>query len=261
MKLLIGLVFISLIGSSVFAQDKGHGGDGIAIEARAVAKALVTVITEEQNRIPSFGLINLKEFTKVVDKVVIKTSSSAVKDHLGDEKTAINFFSEDGAPTILIHIAKYNELPSVTRQRLIFHEILGLIGLEKSNEYSISEKFTSEINRPTFGLCKAKYKKVTCIIGLKFDYTLRSVEGSYTCRRDYDLYNVGTLIPAKATFKYVSNGSKYGTTEGLHYKDEWLDFEVATPMMTGIPSQFKTNLRVSRDEFINMKGTCELSYR
>lgn len=283
MKLLLApwLILISVVAVADpgGGQATGNGGDSIAMEFNAIGEVIAKTLETTPVLAGKFPEVNPADLRAVLPTVIVRGVDEILCDQLGNEKTAINYV-EGGKKYIKVRRAEYNALPTLLRQRLVFHEYLGVMGLEKSDDYRISSRLDTVLSRPMYGSCEAvkKVKGVrhTCIVGFRFDPATRSLDGAYTCRelgrRDKDtnlfdgsLMANGPLRPEKAGWKSVRIWPGAGSySAGFWYADEWIRFEVSSSPFPGLRLPFtltKRDVHLSKpDTEVTQEGSCILNY-
>lgn len=137
------LVFTSLI---VFAQlsfaqidRKGNGGNEIALDFLNSAKRVLSIYGGELRTFPQLKGINLG---KVLEKTNILISSTPLQVELrgiNQEVTAVNFRSPT---TIVINEKRWlNIKENAVKEALALHELLSLVGVERTGVYFISKNY------------------------------------------------------------------------------------------------------------------------
>lgn len=255
-------------GAQAQGQGTGNGGDGIQLEVIAITKALGRMLQRDEKTNPrKFPEVASERFLSIGSTLKVKSYSGHLVDYLGDEKTAVNFTDKNGDRIVRIQESKYRSLPTVIRQQIVFHEVLGLMGLEKSNQSHISSRLDVQVERPVYGTCKVSYRNRVFSLGVKFDTSTRTLEGAYVERSDDSsvYYIGGSLEKGKYEFKSVRVWQGYGAnTEGFRYKDEWIEIEVATPPFPGVEVDLAIKRRQvsfnAPDKWVQLKGKCELMY-
>jgi len=281
---LVRFLFLPLlligVGGAALANEGGHGtgngGDSVAMEFYAIGSAFVKALTVDPATATKFPEVNASAFSRAIEDTIVRGTDEILRDQLGNEKTAINY-RENGKAYVKVHRSEYDALPTLLRQRLVFHEYLGVLGLEKSDDYHISNRLEFVLSRPLFGTCEAKRKREVCSIGLRFDPVTRSLDGAYTCHaygrgeKDTDLMAGELLIgdelkPKNAVWESVRIWPDKGSfTAGFAYADEWVKFSVASSPSPGLRLPFMlTNRRIHLtrpSEDVVLEGSCVLQYR
>ncbi len=120
-------------------RETGNGGDAIAIEFKTTALQVVAAINAGQT--PMFPEVS----TRLLQTAIGETKLT-VKDHVfvnGAEKDAANYPAQK-----LIEISRTRWLSDSSRkQALVFHEYLGIMGVDDSN-YAISSRLLNSLATP-----------------------------------------------------------------------------------------------------------------
>lgn len=119
--------------------ETGNGGDSIAIEFSSIAYTTLAMIQSNNNLFPEFKAVDLRQAIFQTELVTI--------DRLylnGVEKDAINY---PLGKKIEISRIRWNECGNdyVRKSSLVFHEYLGIMGVDDSG-YNISERLFSSIS-------------------------------------------------------------------------------------------------------------------
>jgi hypothetical protein len=152
------LVFVGCSSSSNGGNEGPGGGDVTAQQAGELAAEIYSAVRAAPRSYPEVNLADLQ---------------AAIRERTfanGVETDATN----DGVDLIELNRQRWRLITERDRKRaLLFHEILGLMGLEKNNYY-ISSRMLSAKNRFTD---KAEYRCSfqgrTCRISMKYDRTIK----------------------------------------------------------------------------------------
>lgn len=143
MKLFLIVVVIFV---SVFANAKvggggnvGNGGHPIALDFLQSANKVVTDVNRDAHLFPELQGINFQKILKEVKVVVTDEDLLVEIEGKKQASTAMNFPDTN---TVLINRSLWQQIPNRAQKlSLSFHEILGLVGLEKSGDYRISSRY------------------------------------------------------------------------------------------------------------------------
>ncbi len=276
MKKTTTLIILTFLTLNLYASKDRGGGDAIALEVREIGRALIKASEDERHE-NTFRDVDKKKFKETIKETIIQSISERPKDRYGNEKTAV-WYKKEGKKYIEIYNKEFNELTSLFKQRLAFHEFLSLMELEDSDAYAISERLEAPLMRPIYGSCSAKNRHLECTVGLRMDTLMKSLEGSYVCwtRKGRNLYSSRKLLEKNTEWKPVSlmqpkkarRSFTYASkTLGFGYSDDAIKFEVATPHMTGWEIGFSMTKKVwglfvgKEIKEVPMSGKCNLVYR
>lgn len=139
-------VFLTLfIGSAVSSAkinnggNVGNGGDPIALEFLQNANKVIEDVFSDLRSYPEVKNVDLRATLQKIKVVITEETLWVEVDGRKQVSTAVNFPATN---TVVINRALWYKI--ATRERklsLVFHEILGLVGLEKSGDYSISQRY------------------------------------------------------------------------------------------------------------------------
>jgi hypothetical protein len=119
-------------------QD-GNGGDPQELEFRDAANDAISRVTADRANFPELANLNLMATLK---STLIKPTNeplSAIANIGVDDPAAINFKNPN---IIYLNRPRWQGiLRSEIRQALALHELLGLVGLERTGVYTISERY------------------------------------------------------------------------------------------------------------------------
>ncbi len=146
--------------------DEGpNGGDRVAQQAASMASEVVGRVAKLPQLFPEVNIEKLRE--------VVRRTRIIVRDRTfanGVETDAIN----NGVDLIEINAARWETWTDHDRRlALLFHELLGLMGLEK-NSYDISSRLLTIENRfaeEKVFVCGSEYDP--CLITMRYDQTSR----------------------------------------------------------------------------------------
>lgn len=266
---------VSTQASEGGGHGTGNGGDPVAMEFYAIGTVILKSLTIDPATTTKFPELKAEAFSKVIEETIVRGTNELLRDQFGNEKTAINYW-ENSKAYINVRRLEYDALPTLMRQRLVFHEYLGVLGLEKSDDYHISNRLDVVLSRPMFGLCEAKLKREVCSIGLRFDPATRSLDGAYSCHaydrreNDTDLFSgellTGDELKTENT-KWESVRiwpNKYSYSAGFTYTDKWIKFSVPSSPTPGLRIPFvltSHHIHLTRpSEDIVLQGSCMLQY-
>ena len=154
MKTKLGLVLFfgaSLAASMTFAKngggsDAGNGGNEIALEFFNAGKRALQIYNKVLSTYPE---LKGKDLVQALEKTQILVSSTTLyvdKDGVRQESTAMNF---ENPSTIVVHDKKWKRISQLAiKEALALHEVLGLVGIEKTGDYHISKGYLQFVNVP-----------------------------------------------------------------------------------------------------------------
>jgi hypothetical protein len=135
----LALFMTSLAYAKTDGGNVGNGGDPIAIEFLQDSHKVVEDVTYEIGKFPELKNTNLHNILQALKISVTDEDLWVAINGQNQKSTAKNF---PKTSTITINRALWNSIPTRDRKlSLAFHELLGLAGLEKSGEYSISQRY------------------------------------------------------------------------------------------------------------------------
>jgi len=134
------LILILFWSSSAFSQARiGNGGNETAIDFLRSAHQMLSIFGNELKTFPELKKHNL---SKVLEETSILVSTTPLHVELRgkiQEVTAINF---QNPKTIIIHEARWKNIKlDAVKEALALHELLSLIGIEKTGSYYISKNY------------------------------------------------------------------------------------------------------------------------
>jgi hypothetical protein len=129
--------FLFSLAAQAGGSDVGRGGDSIALDFRAIALYNLKLIQKRSDLFPGF---DTARFGNLVANTKIETLDRVFLD--GVEKDAVNFSNPE---RIEVGAIRWLRLPmnDPRKEALVFHEYLGLMGLEDSDDHSYSLKLLS----------------------------------------------------------------------------------------------------------------------
>ncbi len=272
-KCLIGVGLV--LGAQAYAQQGGstvgNGGDTIGIEATSVANSIVGALQLSADFRKIFPELSPDETKRAVSETKFRSVDGKLSDSSGVEKDAVNF----AAPEKLILIQKdaWKKLDSLQKRRLVFHEVLCLMGLESSDQYPISARLNPEViensNSSLHGYCEYKKSDRVCQVAVYFNTMTLEVKGKWVCwkgSRFEQLDWAETVDPSYARIQQVQL-TQYVSTIGLVYENSDIHFQIPAPMFTGITMPNVAHVRhneLTREGFkeywLEMKGKCTVLY-
>ncbi len=144
----------ALTSTQLFAGDRvGNGGDTVATHfyeiATRVGKVTASICQSSRSEVCSSEI----ELQELINNQVTIFSEKIVRGVDGRERDAIN----NDKDSITVSRTRWKDMElSLTRNekrvRLVLHEYLSILGLEKSDNYSISTKFIKEIKDGMFDI-------------------------------------------------------------------------------------------------------------
>ncbi|KYG63667.1 hypothetical protein AZI86_12620 [Bdellovibrio bacteriovorus] len=148
------LVILSLLVGSLAAQASriedggsvGNGGDPIALEFLRHANSILDEVSEDFETYPELQGKDLRSILKTI-KVAVTNEVLIVEAHgRQQESTMINYPAKN--MVVINRFAWWGIATREYKMMLIFHEILGLAGLEKTMEYPISQRYRTPPETP-----------------------------------------------------------------------------------------------------------------
>ncbi len=135
------LLFGILITASAHAGGGtvGNGGNEVALDFLNSAKKMLSIYGSELKTYPQ---LKGKDLGKVVEKAQILVSSTSLFleiNGIKQESTAVNF--KDPLTIVISEKRWANIKENAIKEALALHELLGLVGVEKTGVYFISKKY------------------------------------------------------------------------------------------------------------------------
>ena len=142
----------SLKAAPVEGRETGNGGDAVALEFQVSAQEAIQDISKNQARYPKAQAGELMRAFVGASILVTDKPLFVKKGDVTQESAAVNFHGPD---TILINRDRWREIKTVqVRRALALHEILGLLGVESTGDYSVSQVYLNDIGiKCNVGLC------------------------------------------------------------------------------------------------------------
>jgi hypothetical protein len=163
------MISFFLVLSNCFANEKGNGGDPIEMRAKAVLLEINSFFDNPQNQ-KDFPEIDFTLFNKAISAMNPVVTDDKLKDKFGTTRCLIN-----DQKVIFINRKCWQENLKNEQDHfaILFHEVLGEIGLEVAGEYIASQypisarlqKYVQRINR---------YGLVTPNRGIALDHIILS---------------------------------------------------------------------------------------
>lgn len=262
-----------VLSYDVLAQATvGNGGDTIAIEATSVANSIVGAFELSPDFRKVFPEVDLEKTKKLVEETKFRSVDEVLYDFRGVKKDAVNFdFPEK---LILIQKESWKKLSVMEKRKLIFHEVLCLLGLESSDQYFISSRLNAELiensNSSFHGYCEYKKSGRECKVALYFNAMTLEVKGKWNCVESENRILIWAQ-PLDANFVRIQQIplplTKYTSTIGLAYEDSEIQIKIPAPPVTGftMPNTarvrfFKQSRKGIEDYWMEMPGSCTLLY-
>ncbi|MGE3608454.1 MAG: hypothetical protein AB7I27_02610 [Bacteriovoracaceae bacterium] len=190
MKQLIFLALLAMASNqnSFAYNEKGNGGSGEEVEAIVTHQGINEIVTKIGNFFAfnpilqkTFNEFDIQTLVNISKDVKIETSKEELIDKNGISRTCLNFRNEN---LIKCNEDKFEKISNPASQFiLIFHELLGLLGVEESSplneellsSYKISEKLRPFVKKvSSYDLRITNESKTWSIPRLKV------VEGTFT---------------------------------------------------------------------------------
>lgn len=127
-----------LLSPQARAGREGNGGDGVALRFTMAGQKAIQAVLEDPNDYPELAKVNLK---KTLDqaKILITDQPLTVRANgVNQSSVAINHPNQD---LILINREAWNRQSPQVQQGLALHEILGLLGIESTGRYAVTQRF------------------------------------------------------------------------------------------------------------------------
>lgn len=135
--LFVGILFSDLARAE--SKEVGNGGNEVGIEFLNSALTAIQIygnFLAEHNETKKVDLLNL---LKTADVLSVQHPLYVEKDGITQESTAVNFPKQN---KILVNENRWKAISSeVIREALALHELLGLVGIEKTGDYHISRGY------------------------------------------------------------------------------------------------------------------------
>lgn len=131
-------IFLSLsFGTPSYAAGvgAGGGGDGIALSFHRIMLSVQKYLSSPDG-LKAYPTIRALDFSTSTKGLVIDSTNDELRDSLGDVKDAINF--PGPVPRIKLNRKRWGQLTLAEKRQLVFHEVLGLMRIERSNDYHLS---------------------------------------------------------------------------------------------------------------------------
>ena len=168
-RYVLALAALLLSGCQSSSESKGNegpnGGDIVAQQAATTVAEVVALVESSSSDFPEVNLQSLKDISKRV-KIIIREKTYAN----GIETDATN----NGFDQIDINASRWPKIIDQDRRvALIFHELLGLLGLER-NSYGISSRLLMPQNRFAQEQI-VKCGPFSCKIRMRYDRTQKAI--------------------------------------------------------------------------------------
>lgn len=147
-------VILSLVVGSLTAQasriedggSAGNGGDPIALEFLRHANTILDEVSEDFETYPELQGKDLKSILKTIKVAVTNEVLIVEANGRQQESTMINY--PDKNMVVINRFAWWGMTTREYKMMLVFHEILGLAGLERTMEYPISQRYRQVVVTP-----------------------------------------------------------------------------------------------------------------
>jgi hypothetical protein len=157
------LATTALTSAQAFAGDRvGNGGDSVATHFYEIATRVSKVTASVCQKSQSIVCRSEEQLQDLIAKRVTIYSEQTVEGVDGRHRDAIN----NDKDSITVSRSRWEDMElSYTRNekrvRLVIHEYLSILGLESSDDYSVSTPFIQEIKDKMFdiGSIAGKYEK------------------------------------------------------------------------------------------------------
>lgn len=136
------------------AKVVGNGGNEIALDFLNAAKRVLSIYGGELKTYPSLRGINLGKVLEETSVLISPAPIFVELDGVQQEVTAVNFKNPS---MILLNEKRWLAIKNeILKEALALHELLGLVGIEKTGNYFISKNYLVKngINCKT-GLCES----------------------------------------------------------------------------------------------------------
>jgi hypothetical protein len=131
-KILGFLVLITLCNTVLAQGDKGHGGDLLVSEFTGTARNILDAIEQVPH---TKSCPNPEEFESAIKEATVSTSFIVFKD-----EALRDAWNDRANKTIELSRSNlYNTPDSLNFVTLVLHEYMGILGLEKTNDFSNSQ--------------------------------------------------------------------------------------------------------------------------
>lgn len=136
------VVFMCCFTQSVHAgKELGNGGSRTALEFYDIFEKVLVDIQLESAKYPELADIHLDAIIKDTSLMISDKPLFVFYNGIRQESTAVNY---KNPRRLIIHQESWNELSEKEKKVLAFHEVLSLAGLEKTGDYSISQRYYSQ---------------------------------------------------------------------------------------------------------------------
>lgn len=169
---LLILTLLALAGCQKNGADGNEGPNGggvVAQQAATLVSDIVTLVNNNSSDFPEVNLIDLEQASKRV-RLIVREHTYAN----GSETDASN----NGYDLIELNRARWAGITDEDRRlALIFHELLGCMGLEKGNYYISSRVLTPEnrFDRLQTFYCTSPLSTSQCQVSLQYDHTQKAL--------------------------------------------------------------------------------------
>lgn len=147
-------VVLSILIGSLTAQasriedggNAGNGGDPIALEFLRHANTILDEVSEDFENYPELRGRDLRAILKTIKVAVTNEVLLVEADGRQQESTMVNYPAKN--MVVINRFAWWGIATREYKMMLIFHEILGLAGLERTMEYPISQRYRQPPEAP-----------------------------------------------------------------------------------------------------------------
>ncbi|MGZ3774236.1 MAG: hypothetical protein ACXVCY_03975 [Pseudobdellovibrionaceae bacterium] len=136
--LLIGSL-LPVVSRGANGGSVGNGGDPIGLDFLQNANKVIEDVISEVHLYPEIKNVDLRTTLKEIKVTVTDETIWVTINGQKQISTAVNYAN---TKMVVINRSLWNKIP--TREQklsLVFHEILGLVGIETSGDYSVSKRY------------------------------------------------------------------------------------------------------------------------
>jgi len=222
MKATLAILFFSMMltacqNSGNNSNTEGKGDEGLgggSVDAQAVQVLVSEVVRKVESMPEVFPEVNVQELNQVASKVEIIGRKRTYAN--GVETNATN----DGLGRIEVNMTRWARLQNPNKKiALIFHELLGILKLEKNN-YAISSRmlYESRFGAQRTYNCKTPAGQ-SCQIVMAYD----------SSQKAFRVFDKDCGQFPRSDTKFWQNQSTYSSTSACPYSDDIIEDESAGP--------------------------------
>ena len=129
--------------SAYAGRETGNGGDPLELEFKRSAQEAIQDVKADPEKYPRLKDVDLMKTILGTDVHVVDQPLFVKKGEVSKESTAMNY---NGPDTILINRQRWSEIVDAKiRRALALHEVLGLLKIEGTGDYSISQVYLKNL--------------------------------------------------------------------------------------------------------------------